>query len=788
MRPPPTTTPRRRDFLRLAATLATVSLPLPSPADDASADVIFSKLSASRFSAPSLSAVEKVYPIEFSASLARLLIRWNEPDARWWERRGAEAASLLFDSGKERESLVEMLSEDREEAYLRATFESYVASVEVGLEGFNGADGPKKLLRALDARFASNRNNTLGAERASARKRRLALLFSTVEDTSQPADEILRLIGEADDGRVASLTLDRPLGGYANASGPPEVTLSAPPTPQGRTARARAVLSPTGRLAGVRIVDGGAGYAEGERVAVRMPSPLEGGVEARGVAVVSGGEVVEVQLLAPGERYPLSSPGSGFSEARAVTIAPPANASNRRRRAAVAVAEPEYSVIELELLDGGSGYSVDEPPTLTVAAPGAAPANQSAPRRGRPRGYFETLRSVEEELGKKSVGKVKMEPARADAPTADELRRLSSELAAAARDGGLPLRRGSAEVLPPSLTPVRTRDGAAFEPPLVLPPKLFGGRASKPVAQEKPLGPKDYLRFFVSGALCSSTAHTALVPLDVLKTRVQADAALGSPVDAAQTIWRAEGPAAFLTGGVETFTGYLLAGSLSFGLTESFQRLLRGVLGAGNGLLLNTPILILSSAAAVAICTVAVCPFEAVRIRSVSASGGGAPKSAQECFDEIYAQGGAAGFFAGLGPILLKEVPFFITKFVVYDAMSTYLLSALPALSPDFAGPLGVAAASLLGGAVAGAAAALASHPADVALTLTNTGGVTLQQAVERLSAEPPLALSGIAPRLLFGSILVSIQFALYTQLKLALGVAPADLTSYFQPLEPLLR
>ena len=120
--------------------------------------------------------------------------------------------------------------------------------------------------------------------------------------------------------------------------------------------------------------------------------------------------------------------------------------------------------------------------------------------------------------------------------------------------------------------------------------------------------------------------------------------------------------------------------------------------------------------------------------------------------------------------------------------MSTYLLSALPALSPDFAGPLGVAAASLLGGAVAGAAAALASHPADVALTLTNTGGVTLQQAVERLSAEPPLALSGIAPRLLFGSILVSIQFALYTQLKLALGVAPADLTSYFQPLEPLLR
>ena len=56
-----------------------------------------------------------------------------------------------------------MLWEDREEAYLRATFESYIASVEVGLEGFNGADGPA----AARARRALRR--TLGAERASAR-------------------------------------------------------------------------------------------------------------------------------------------------------------------------------------------------------------------------------------------------------------------------------------------------------------------------------------------------------------------------------------------------------------------------------------------------------------------------------------------------------------------------------------------------------------------------------------------------------------------------------------------
>jgi len=76
----------------------------------------------------------------------------------------------------------------------------------------------------------------------------------------------------------------------------------------------------------------------------------------------------------------------------------------------------------------------------------------------------------------------------------------------------------------------------------------------------------------------------------------------------------------------------------------------------------------------------------------------------------------------------------------------------------------------------------------DASLPVLSRPIAAALRCVERLSAEPPLALSGIAPRLLFGSILVSIQFALYTQLKLALGVAPADLTSYFQPLEPLLR
>ena len=109
---------------------------------------------------------------------------------------------------------------------------------------------------------------------------------------------------------------------------------------------------------------------------------------------------------------------------------------------------------------------------------------------------------------------------------------------------------------------------------------------------------------------------------------------------------------------------------------------------------------------------------------------------------------GVGSLFRGLAPILLKEVPFVVTKFVVFDQVSALAAAALPD-----AGPFASATALPLAcGAVAGVFATLASQPADVVLTLTNGAGATLRQSVSAVVREPALVLQGLIPRLLFGS------------------------------------
>lgn len=145
---------------------------------------------------------------------------------------------------------------------------------------------------------------------------------------------------------------------------------------------------------------------------------------------------------------------------------------------------------------------------------------------------------------------------------------------------------------------------------------------------------------------------------------------------------------------------------------------------------------------------------------------------------------GPAGLFRGLTPILLKEVPFVVTKFVVFDAVS----SSFAAVSADAANPAVALALTLASGALAGIAAVIVSQPADTVLTLTADaeGGETVSEALARVRDQPRLITSGLGPRLLYGMLLVTLQFLIFTQLKSALGVSQNDLTLVWDPLAPL--
>merc|ERR1719424_1517500 len=77
----------------------------------------------------------------------------------------------------------------------------------------------------------------------------------------------------------------------------------------------------------------------------------------------------------------------------------------------------------------------------------------------------------------------------------------------------------------------------------------------------------------------------------------------------------------------------------------------------------------------------------------------------------LYAEGGPGLLYSALLPMLLREVPFTLAKFIVFDATTDVISSTLPALQ-EFGG-----ASALLAGVIAGVVSGLLTTPADTLVT-----------------------------------------------------------------------
>jgi solute carrier family 25 (mitochondrial phosphate transporter), member 3 len=82
--------------------------------------------------------------------------------------------------------------------------------------------------------------------------------------------------------------------------------------------------------------------------------------------------------------------------------------------------------------------------------------------------------------------------------------------------------------------------------------------------------------------------------------------------------------------------------------------------------------------------------------------------------------------WSGFAPILARELPFAIAKFITFDTISSISVDIINANMDDGVIPVqvGIGTAGLtisaLSGAIAGVAGALVSHPADLILTKTS--------------------------------------------------------------------
>jgi len=291
---------------------------------------------------------------------------------------------------------------------------------------------------------------------------------------------------------------------------------------------------------------------------------------------------------------------------------------------------------------------------------------------------------------------------------------------------------------------------------------------------EKLSGINLYSRFAFAGAVCCSLTHGGLTPVDVVKTRIQLDPVTYNTglVGGFRKVIQNEGAGALLTGAGPTFAGYFLQGALKFGGYEFFKQQSINLLGYETAKNNRTAVYLASAATAEFFADIALCPLEATRIRLVSeptfASGlvGG--------FSKILKTEGVGAFYSGFGPILFKQVPYTMAKFVVYEKVVEGVYKSF--VNKETATDGTKTVVNLGSGLVAGFAAAIVSQPADTMLSKINkTKGLPGEGTTSRLiKIAKELGLrgsyTGIGARLFMVGTLTAGQFAIYGDIKRVLG------------------
>ncbi|KAF2291673.1 hypothetical protein GH714_028064 [Hevea brasiliensis] len=265
--------------------------------------------------------------------------------------------------------------------------------------------------------------------------------------------------------------------------------------------------------------------------------------------------------------------------------------------------------------------------------------------------------------------------------------------------------------------------------------------------------------------LSAGTTHLAITPLDVLKVNMQVNPVkYNSIYSCFTTLLREEGPSAFWRGWAGKFFGYGFQGGCRFGLYEYFKNLYSNVLVDHN----RSFVFFVSSASAEMFANLALCPFEAVKVR-VQAQPHFA-KGLLDGFPKLYASEGFHGFYKGLVPLLGRNLPYEWHNFNRYHTSEFILFSCSiheegRVLKPQ---QLGV---TCLAGYAAGSVGSFISNPADnIVSCLYNKKADSLILAVKRIGFFN-LFTRSLPIRIIVVGPVVALQWLFYDSIKVLSGL-----------------
>ncbi|KAI9840243.1 MAG: hypothetical protein M1837_001826 [Sclerophora amabilis] len=277
------------------------------------------------------------------------------------------------------------------------------------------------------------------------------------------------------------------------------------------------------------------------------------------------------------------------------------------------------------------------------------------------------------------------------------------------------------------------------------------------------------------GLMACGVTHTAVTPLDLVKCRRQVDSKLyKGNFEAWGKISRAEGFRGIYTGWGPTFFGYSAQGAFKYGGYEYFKKLYADLAGPENAYRYKTGLYLAASASAEFIADVALCPFEAVKVRMQTTI----PPFASGTFsgiNTITAAEGTSGLFKGLYPLWGRQIPYTMMKFASFETIVEMIYARMDKPKSEY-GKGVQTGVSFTAGYLAGILCAIVSHPADVMVSKLNANrkpGEAFGSAMGRIYKDIGFSglWNGLPVRIVMIGTLTGLQWLVYDSFKVYMGL-----------------
>ncbi|KAK9925576.1 hypothetical protein M0R45_033897 [Rubus argutus] len=282
--------------------------------------------------------------------------------------------------------------------------------------------------------------------------------------------------------------------------------------------------------------------------------------------------------------------------------------------------------------------------------------------------------------------------------------------------------------------------------------------------------PSFYAACTVGGILSCGLTHMAVTPLDLVKCNMQIDPAKYKGISSGfGVLLKEQGVRGFFRGWVPTLLGYSGQGACKFGFYEFFKKYYSDLAGPEFTAKYKTLIYLAGSASAEVIADVALCPFEAVKVRVQTQPG--FARGLSDGLPKFVKSEGALGLYKGIVPLWGRQIPYTMMKFASFETIVENIYKyAIPRPKDECSKSLQLGV-SFAGGYVAGVFCAIVSHPADNLVSfLNNAKGATVGDAVKKIGILG-LFTRGLPLRIVMIGTLTGAQWGIYDAFKVFVGL-----------------